>query len=695
MKKFLSALFAVILCILCASCGGEPENTSSSSSKVEKVYYEDGNVLKNCKGQSDANGVFVVPEHITVIGEGAFSGDTEIKKVVLHDGIEKIEAGAFFSAISLEEVVFGKGLKSIGGGAFQYCEALLEVNIPEGVEYIGAKAFYQCSALKKVTLPQSLTSIDSYAFALCAKLPEIAIPDNVSYIGNCAFQSCWSLYEVTLPKSLEKLNYQTFAGCKLLEKVNFAEGGDLKTIGMYAFWQCGELRNISLPDGLEKLERYAFYSCSKLGNVSVPSTLKSCGEYVFDGTPWYKELSDDYAVVGDGILLKCNAPASGLNLSGKGIKTIGGAVFRNTGAYDGTDSYGAATDYGYAQADVVEKIVIPEGVVRIEAYAFDSCWLTKLDIPSSLEYIGDHAFENAILWSSDELNGNVIFTDVDLDKCKELEYIGDYAFANCYGLAEIKLPSDNVEIGAYAYTKTQATFEFLKNAYLNNRDENSFYIVGSTLICTYVAKPQESVVIPDGITRIAGTALIGWDSSLVITEDPYEEVSDPEDLYDRNSYYLGYNIKSVTIPEGVKYIDTQAFFGMRALETVALPDSLLSLGEAAFMNCYTLKSVSVGKSLEEIEDKVFQYCHELVEIAFPETLEKAGSDIFDGCTSLEKVIFPVGAEDMGSDIFSTDCVKLKEIYISPDLAPRIYGIIGDLYTSVSRSTMQIHYYIKK
>lgn len=687
-------MLAAALCVLCVSCGGEPAETTASSSKIDKVYNVDGNVLKNCKGQSDANGVFVVPENITVIGEGAFSGDTEIKKVVLHDGVEKIEAGAFFSAISLEEVVLGSGLKSIGGGAFQYCEALKEINIPEGVEYIGAKAFYQCTSLKKVTLPQSLTLIDSYAFALCTRLPEITIPDSVSYIGNCAFQACRSLYEVTMPKSLKTLNYQTFAGCKLLEKVNFAEGGALKTIGLYAFWQCGELREIVLPEGLEAIERYAFYSCSKLDKISLPSTLKSCSEYVFDGTPWYKELSDDYVVAGDGVLLKCNVPASALDLSGKGIKTIGGAVFRNTNAYDGTDSYGAATDYGYAQADVVDKITIPEGVVRIEAYAFDSCWLTKLDVPATLEYIGDHAFENAVLWSSDELNGNVIFTDVALDKCENLRYIGDYAFANCYGLAEIKLPSDEVEIGAYAYTKTEATFNFLKNSYINNRNENSFFIVGNTLICTYVAKPQESVIIPEGVTRIAGTALVGWDSSLVITEDPYEEISDPEDLYDRNSYYLGYNIKSVTIPAGVKYIDTQAFFGMRALESVTLPDGLLRIGEAAFMNCYGLKTVSVGKSLTEIEGKVFQYCHELKEIGFPETLKKVGSDVFDGCTSLEIVLFPAATEDIGSDLFSTDCVALKEIYLSPDLAPRIFGIIGDLYTSASRSTMQIHYYVK-
>lgn len=223
---------------------------------------------------------------------------------------------------------------------------------------------------------------------------------------------------MTLPKSLKRLNYQTFAGCKLLENINFAKDGTLEEIGPYAFWQCKELRKITLPEGLSKIEKYAFYDCGKLDNVSVPSTLTDSGEYAFDGTPWYSELADDYVVVGDGVLIKCNIAASSLDLSGKGIKTIGGCVFRNSTYYGGVDSYGVATSYGYAQAEMIEKLVIPEGVKKIGNSAFDACSITELTLPSTLEYIGDYAFYNAILWKSDEISGNVVFTDVDMTNCK-------------------------------------------------------------------------------------------------------------------------------------------------------------------------------------------------------------------------------------------------------------------------------------
>ena len=696
MKKILAVFLATAACIALCACGtvvNPPEQTTTGS-KIEKVYEVDGTVLKNCKGQSDKNGVFVVPDGITEIGEGAFSGDTEIKEVVLHDGIVKIGEGAFYSAISLEKVTFGKGLKTIGGGAFQYCESLKTLELPEGLEEIGAKAFYQCSALKSISLPSTLKLIDSYAFALCTRLPELTIPDNVSFIGNCAFQACWLLTDVTLPKSLKRLNYQTFAGCKLLENINFAKDSAIEEIGPYAFWQCKELRKITLPEGLSKIEKYAFYDCGKLDNVSVPSTLTDSGEYAFDGTPWYSELADDYVVVGDGVLIKCNIAASSLDLSGKGIKTIGGCVFRNSTYYGGVDSYGVATSYGYAQAEMIEKLVIPEGVKKIGNSAFDACSITELTLPSTLEYIGDYAFYNAILWKSDEISGNVVFTDVDMTNCKKLARIGSYAFTECYGLAEIKLPSDEVEIGTYAFFKTEAMVNFLKNAYLNNRNENSFFTVGNTLICAYVAKSSTSVTIPDGIVRIAGTALIGWDSGLVITEDPYEEVSDPEMLFDRNRYYLGYNITSVTIPDSVKYIDDQAFYSMRALKEIKLSPNTVYIGEAAFMNCYGLETVALGKSLVKVADKAFQYCHELVSVTFPETLKSIGSDVFDGCTSLAKVVLPVGTTDIGFDIFSADCLSLKDIYIAPEFKTRIFGVVGDLYMASNRGAMNIHYYIK-
>lgn len=109
-EKILAVFLATAACIALCACGtvvNPPEQTTTGS-KIEKVYEVDGTVLKNCKGQSDKNGVFVVPDGITEIGEGAFSGDMEIKEVVLHDGIVKIGEGAFYSAISLEKVTFGK-----------------------------------------------------------------------------------------------------------------------------------------------------------------------------------------------------------------------------------------------------------------------------------------------------------------------------------------------------------------------------------------------------------------------------------------------------------------------------------------------------------------------------------------------------------------------------------------------------------
>ena len=88
--------------------------------------------------------------------------------------------------------------------------------------------------------------------------------------------------------------------------------------------------------------------------------------------------SEFYSAGNDGFLIKCNIAASLLDLSGKGIKTIGGCVFRNSTYYGGVDSYGVATSYGYAQAEMIEKLVIPEGVKKNGNSAFDACSITEL-----------------------------------------------------------------------------------------------------------------------------------------------------------------------------------------------------------------------------------------------------------------------------------------------------------------------------
>lgn len=696
MKKLLLVILTLAMIVSLVSCGGDPAETSSSTSDtVSREYNVEGTVLKNCKGQADANGVFVVPDGITEIGEGCFSGDTALKEIVIADSVEKIAEGAFFSCSALQTVTFGKGLRLIAGGSFQYCTSLKHLVIPEGVKEIGANAFYECTGLRTVSLPGTLERIDSYAFTLCSKLESIVIPDSVRVLGSCAFQACSSLADVTLSHALTELPFQCFAQCTLLDTINTADCPNLETISPYAFWNCSSLKKITFAEGLKNIRNYAFYSCSKLYQVTIPSTLTGAGAYAFDLTPFYEELSDDYVIVGDGVLIKCNRTAAYLDLSDKGIKTIGGAVFRNSrDFYEGTDDYGATTDYGYAQASYLQTLYLPEGIVRVEDSAFAGTGVMDITIPTTLEYIGANAFRECIQFGYNTKTGDYAYPDVDLSRCPNLSYIGTNAFVNCYGMVNLSLPSDSVEIGAYAFYKTEAMYRFMEQSYAQGKD-TAFLTSGNTLLWMYVAPGVTEITVPDGIANVAGTAFSGWDSAMVIDDDYFDNLTsiDADTLFSRNQYYLGYRITAVHLPETVKKIGAAAFVSMRVLKELASPDGVETIASEAFMNCYAMESVRLGSALSSVGDRAFQYCYMLESVSFPDSLTHAGDNLFYGCSSLKTVVFPEHLTDIGYQQFNTDCTALRTLFLSPALEGRLYGIVGTLYQAAEAQSLTVRYYV--
>ena len=56
---------------------------------------------------------------------------------------------------------------TIGEGAFSGCESLANINIPNSVITIGEGAFYCCESLVNINIPNSVTTIGKYAFYCC------------------------------------------------------------------------------------------------------------------------------------------------------------------------------------------------------------------------------------------------------------------------------------------------------------------------------------------------------------------------------------------------------------------------------------------------------------------------------------------------------------------------------------------------
>ncbi len=88
------------------------------------------------------------------------------------------------------------------------------------------------------------------------------------------------------------------------------------------------------------------------------------------------------------------------------------------------------------------------------------------------------------------------------------------------------------------------------------------------------------------------------------------------------------DITSVTLSEGILYIESQAFRGCTNLKTVVLPNSLTLIESKAFEGCTALEHVVFGDNLIEIGESAFEDCAALKDVLLPETVRLIGACAF-------------------------------------------------------------------
>ena len=102
----------------------------------------------------------------------------------------------------LRKVIVCDGVKSIGRHAFEKSENLERVTFPEKANcYISAYAFCGCSKLDSLVISGAITSIGEYAFDRCYNLRTLLFMEGVRDINKSSF-SASRIKEVHLPASL-------------------------------------------------------------------------------------------------------------------------------------------------------------------------------------------------------------------------------------------------------------------------------------------------------------------------------------------------------------------------------------------------------------------------------------------------------------------------------------------------------------
>ena len=119
------------------------------------------------------------------------------------------------------------------------------------------------------------------------------------------------------------------------------------------------------------------------------------------------------------------------------------------------------------------------------------------------------------------------------------------------------------------------------------------------------------------------------------------------------------NLRSVTIPDSVKIINENAFYGCSQLRDVK-GSAVEEIGFSAFCGCKALEKFDFG-NLKKIGGTAFYGCSSLNSIVIPEGVSKIENKMFWGCSNLESVDLG-NVKEIGSEAFR-DCYSLKSIVI--------------------------------
>ena len=148
----------------------------------------------------------IIEDGVTYIGDYAFSCLSNLESITIPGSVIRVGYNAF-SGCSDFSIIISDGVTSIGDGEYSFSDisGFTSVTIPDSVTSIGNEAFSGCTGLASITIPDSVTSIGDKAFYDCTSLASITIPDSVTSIGGEAFRGCTSLTGITIPDGVTSI----------------------------------------------------------------------------------------------------------------------------------------------------------------------------------------------------------------------------------------------------------------------------------------------------------------------------------------------------------------------------------------------------------------------------------------------------------------------------------------------------------
>ena len=660
--------------------------SESVSVEVKDPYVATAAILNHYYGNG---GVVMIPERLKLreIGNFAFSnyeyiakteeelafddaeatkqwfiGDNTITKVVIPEGVEKINAYAFANLTALEEIVLPSTLHSIEYGAFYGCVSLQKITFSgeNNLQIINQHAFEYCDLQGTLDLSGACV-ISDYAFAGNRDLTGITTSEDLLSIGQYAFAGCKKLKDVTIGAAKVKYGAYAFTDCEAL--TSFYVNAAVLPEGM--FYECKELTSVTVGPDVGVIGEFAFLD-SKVATIEVAA-----------GNAAFRTGNKAYVLSADGMTLVAVAPAckgtfTEADLDGAKVTVIGDGAFSHNNKLTAVQlpgvtqvgAYGLASnknltsvqlglltkidEYAFFEAQIT---IMPEFAkdAVIEKYAFSHTALKTVVIPDGMT-IAEGAFSECLKLESVVIGDNVTLEKfafaVNKDyafKVKSFDEAGEKYFYYDFSTALKELTiGENAVIGENAFSNA-ASLEAVTLGANAKLDNMAFYNNASL----------KSINLSQ-VTEIGDYAFSG-DVYYICLDDSMSVAAITKDGYYRYTYHAPM-LESVSLT-AAQSIGQYAFAYCRQLKDMDL-GSITEIPQYAFAGCVALENIDLSK-VTSVGDYAFIESEALVMVDLS-SAQTVGEYAFVYGDALEEVKLNPNGVALGEAAFAY-CEKLSQV----------------------------------
>ena len=352
--------------------------------------------------------------------------------------------------------------------------------------------------------------------------------------------------------------------------------------------------------------------------------------------------------------------------------------------------------------NILEEIIVSEGITTIGDYAFENCKsLTNIIMPNGVTALGDSTFKNCDSLTSITIPNSITVITYDaFNSCDKLTnvvipngvaLIEAYAFANCTILPKIIIPGSVTIIENYAFEGCEA----LSNLTLTN----GLITLGARAFQNCYS--LVNVLIPDSVTSIERGVFNNCNSLQNITVNSSNSTFCSIDgvVYTENkrelvSYPSAKVTSTLSLPAGVNEIRSIAFNGSFKLVNLTISDEIEFITESATDGCYYIQNYNVNANnpwLSSVNGVLFNKNQSELLIypsgnlassyTVPSSVGYISNYSFDACQKLTSVTVPSSVTFIDGGAFES-CKVLTSITL-PSSITRILYCTFELCTSLT------------